>query len=460
MKTLFDYQEVEVDRLARDSHSAFFAWEMGLGKTLAAVEWVRRKREQGCQAKTVIVVLPLNTVHSWEETIQEQFPGQQVYNLRSDKKNVLSFTALQRQSPGWYLITWEMMRSGALTGMHGDVIIADETHRQANLKSQQAANIRHITSHHRAALSGTPAGNKPEYIYSTMNWLWPELYRSYYKNFVDVYWYTQRDGAVISFLREKKPGQILKDMPAFSRLLRNDHRDDMPPVLPEIVVTVEITPGQRKIYNQFEAKSLAWLGDTPMPSAYSLVKDIRLKQVALGVPSVEWVTKPSGEEVPEVTFDVGTKSSKIVALKDIIADQPEEDTFLVLVHSARFVPAVVEQLRRAKIPAEAYLGETKSDERTRLVKELGTTYRVLVAGIAAIGTGTDGLQYVCHNMVWMSKHPDALLNTQASGRLDRPGQKEPINVWNIVAIDTKDEATEERLEIVKGNMDELLDNHR
>lgn len=90
--------------------------------------------------------------------------------------------------------------------------------------------------------------------------------------------------------------------------------------------------------------------------------------------------------------------------------------------------------------------------------ELGSTYRVLVAGIAAIGEGTDGLQHKCHNMVWLSKHPDAKLNTQAAWRLDRPGQTESVNVWNIYAKDTKDEESLERLDEINGNLVALIDN--
>lgn len=449
MKTLYDYQDREITRL-QDEEAVFLAWETGVGKTLATVEWVKRK----AGVRTVIVVLPSNTRRSWTRTIEEQIPGVNVFNLASDKKNIISFGALKAQTPGWYLITWEMMRTGAITGQHGDVVVADETHRQANYgKSWQAILIREISSTYRVALSGTPAGNRPEYIFSTMNWLWPKRYAHYYKNFVDEFWLTRRNGSIIDFIREKQPNMIVNHMPAFSRVRARDHRDDLPPVLPEIQVEVELTPAQRKIYRQFDEKSLAWLDDSPVPTAYSLSKELRLRQVALGVPTV--VTDEKGN--PEVTFKLTAKSSKIEALLDIISDQPQEDTFLVLTHSAKFVPVVVEQLRKKGIRAEKFTGETKQAVRDRLIDELGTSYRVLVAGIHAIAEGTDGLQHVCHNLVWLSKHPSALLNKQGAGRLDRPGQEFPINVWNIFAKDTNDERSLERLDEVEGNLATMLD---
>ncbi len=450
MKTLYDYQEVEVARLA-EHDAVFFAWEVGLGKTLAAIEWVKRKDN----VKTVVVVLPRNTKRSWTSTIKEQLPDTNVFELANDKKiNTLSFGALKKQMPGWYLITWEMMRTGAITGQYADVVIADETHRQANYgKSWQAILLREIGSTYRCALSGTPAGNRPEQIFSTMNWLWPWKYKHEYKDFVDVFWLTRRNGAVIDFIRERQPNMIINDMPAFSRLRRQDHRDDMPPVLPEILVPVQLTAKQRKIYDQFDGKSLAWLGDSPVPTAYSLVKDIRLRQVALGEPMVGKDDK--GEDI--ITFAENCKSSKMVELLDIISDQPEGDAFLVLTHSAQFVQAAVAQLRKAGIRAEGFTGDTPQAVREKLITGLGTSYQVLVAGIAAIAEGTDGLQHVCHNMVWLSKHPNALLNTQGMGRLDRPGQKEPINVWNIYAENTTDERSIERLDEIAGNLSMMLD---
>lgn len=438
MKSLYDYQQVELDKaLAHDSW--FNASEMGLGKTIMSCEWAKAKG-----ANTVIVVCPLNTFTSWKNTVQEQQPDMPVYYLKAGTKTVANFAKLARGDRGYYLIGWEMMRTGAVTGQKADLIIADETHKQANFnKSDQARFIREFSSPLKLALSGTPAANKPEGIFSTLNWLWPKQYHSFWK-WTEKYWRQVRNGAVFTIVREIKPGQVVADIPMFTRLLRSEHRDDMPAVLPEIPIAVDMTPAQAKIYDRLKEEAGVWLGDDFMSTSVTLVEDMRLRQICLAVPTVI-----DGK----VSFAEDAKSSKIDALIEVInTDEFRGQTFLVLTHSARIVPTVVAKLAKKGITAAGFTGQSKAD-----LNEFGCQYRVLVAGIAAIGEGTDSLQYKCHNMFWLSKHPNALLNTQASGRLDRPGQTEIINVWYTYVPGTVDESSMERLGEISAKLAEMID---
>lgn len=446
MRTLYPYQEREVER-ALEHNSWFNASEMGLGKTLMSVEWARRKG-----VETVIVVCPLNTRDTWEETIKDQIPGTDVYWLENTTKNVASFKYLSDGKPGWYLIGWEMMRTGAVTGEWADLIIADETHKQANYgKSDQSILLREFRSKYKLALSGTPAANKPEGIFATLNWLWPIQYKSYW-NWVQQYWRQMRNGQVFTLIREITPGAIVADIPMFTRLLRKDHRDDMPAVLPEVPISVALAPSQRKLYDRLAEEAGVWLDDGTsfVSTSVKLVEDMRLRQICLGVPTVQ-----DGE----ITFRENVTSSKVDALIEVLqTDEFKDQSFLVLTHSARFIPSVVHRLEKKGISARAFMGETPQSERRGLIDGLGTDYRVLVAGIQAIGTGTDGLQHKCHNMFWLSKHPEWLQNEQASARLDRPGQTEPINQWYTYVPETVDERSLERLNEVEENLTEMIDN--
>jgi hypothetical protein len=438
MKTLYDYQQVELDKaLAHDSW--FNASEMGLGKTLMSVEWLRIKG-----AQVVIIVCPLNTFTSWTATIQEQISDMPVFELKTGKQDVANFARLAKGERGYYLIGWEMMRTGALAGMTADAVVADETHKQANFaKSDQSIMLRTFSSKLKLALSGTPAANKPEGIFATLNWLWPKQYNSYWK-WCEKYWRFIRNGAVLTITRELKPGQIIKDIPMFTRLLRADHRKDMPPVLPEVPIKVSMTATQKKIYERLATEAGVWLGDDFMSTSVTLVENMRLRQILLGVPSII-----DGE----VTFKDNAASSKVDALlEELQKDEFKDQTFLVLTHSARFVPVVVAKLAKKGIKAAGFTGESKADWT-----KLGTDFRVLVAGIAAIGEGTDGLQHLCHNMFWLSKHPNWLLNEQASGRLDRPGQKESVNQWYTYVPGTVDEDSLERLEEIEDALVDMID---
>jgi hypothetical protein len=372
--------------------------------------------------------------------------------LMNTPKHVASFRDLATGVPGVYLIGWEMMRTGAVTGMHADLVVADETHKQANYgKALQSILIRHVHGRYKVALSGTPAANKPEGIFATLNWLWPVKYKSYWK-WVEQYWRTIRDGRVVTLVREITPGQIIRDIPMFTRLLRAEHRDDMPPVIPEVAIEVDLTPAQRKVYDRLAEEAGVWLDEGTEDEAFIstsvvLVENMRLREICLAVPSMV-----DGK----VTFKPDAKSSKIDALIEVVnTDEFKEQTFLVLTHSAKIVPIVVERLRKRGITAAGFTGESKAD-----LVSFGTTYRVLVAGIQAIGEGTDGLQYKCHNMFWLSKHPSWYLTKQARERLDRTGQTESVNQWYTYVPGTVDEDSLEKLAERGEALAEVIDYER
>lgn len=445
MMELFGYQEEDVSRAISEGHkSIFLAYEQALGKTVTAVEFAKRTG-----VETIVIIGPLNTRRSWEKTVKSQVPDAEFYYLENNASSFKKggFAYLAEKKPGWYFIGWELMRSGAIAGRYADMVIADEVHRIQNFgKSWTSQSIRLVDSEYKVALSGTPAANRPEGLFSPMNWLWPKRYKSYH-NWIEKFWRTMRDGAVIKLVRELSPGGVVADMPFFVRRLKKNHRGDMPNVLPDIEVSTPMTPAQRKIYKQFDELSLAWVGDSPVATSNTLVQDLRLKQLTLGVPTVV-----DGD----VTFDVNCKSTKMEALIEVIKDEPDK-TFFVLSPSRPFVDVVVHRLNKAGIRAEAFTGDTKQKRRDELVETLGDDYRVLVATIRTVAEGLDGLQYKCSRGVWLSKHVSAMLNTQAGERLDRPGQTEPVQWYNFIAPDSKDEDTMERLYEIATDLAALYD---
>lgn len=451
MLTLHDWQQEDVDLWVNAaktgvSKSVFCAWEQSLGKTVAAVEYGK-----GIDAEVVIVVGPVNTQDSWTRAVNEQLPDMPVYRLTASKEDILNYTKLANRERGWYLIGWEMMRQGSVEGAQADLVIADETHRQQNQRSDSHQGLMGVIGEHKLALSGTPSANKPEGLFATLHWLWPLRYPTFQK-WVDKFWRVRRDGAIISFVREQTPGGVLADLPVFSRRLRKDHRDDMPHALPMQIIKVDLTPAQRKIYDQFKDASAAWIGDAFVPAALPLTEDLRLGQLALGVPTVG----PDGE----VTFALNCTSSKIKMLLDVIKGEPDGATMLIMVPSARFIPSVVHQLQKKGYTAAGMSGTltpSRSKAREEVLANFGKSHQFLVAGIASIAEGTDGLQYKSSRQFWLGMHANAMLNQQGKWRLDRPGQVDPVLSWATVANDTVDENRLERLAEISETLDSFID---
>lgn len=456
--TLFDWQEEAlVKALPENSgtNSWFMAWEMSLGKTLVATEYAKR-----VGAEQTLVVMPLNTRVSWERTVKGQIPGMPVYRLSSDKKDITNFLKWNAGERGFYLIGWEYMRTGVTHGFQADLIIYDECHKlQNHNKSKQSTAAQRMKAHYKLALSGTPAANKPEGIFGTLAVLWPDKYKSLY-NWIDEHWRTIRNGASIELVREVRAGSVMEDIPNISRELRKDHRDDLPERMPEIPIEYTLTPRQRKLYDQFADDSLAWVEDdegeeTFVSTSIPLVKDLRLSQVCLAVPSVTYAER-EGIKYPVVSFAENAKSAVMDALKEVL-ESVNGETVLVFTTSAKLIPVAVKQLEKAGYKARAWYGETKQDDRDWMIENFGKEFQVMVASIAAIAEGVDGLQHVCHNEFWMDKHPTQYLNTQARMRLDRPGQTEPVQSWYCFAPGTVSESRLERLDEVQASLDSMID---
>lgn len=108
------------------------------------------------------------------------------------------------------------------------------------------------------------------------------------------------------------------------------------------------------------------------------------------------------------------------------------------------------------IRAAAWTGDQKMEERMATKAAFGTEGgpNVIVATLATVGTGTDGLQLVCRREVWLSWEEDNVLNTQARGRLRRRGQERRVQSWDIVTRGT----IEQRVNANKRHEKRVLDN--
>lgn len=474
---------------------------MGTGKTLVAVELMRTIREAKENPRIrALVVAPLNTHPGWESTIRRQL-GEEVaiYTVGTPQADPENWGRMigAFKLPGVFIIGWEAMAGRiekvkdpntkqviseishippwSKTGTW-DLVVADECHRMQNRRSLAAKVMNIIQADRKAAMSGTFAGNKKEGGWSTLHWLWPGKYPHYWPWVNETMETEPCPYAHIKIIGEKEPGSTIQGIPTYSRVELADVVHDLPPVI-ERRVEVDMLPTQAKIYRNFLDQAFAWLDEQPIDTPLPITQRIRLRQVALGNPNAGIVVKRKSrtmertvrkeivkddettdwvwdteevqeeydEESLEVFFKPTTTSNKITALKEILSDLPEDEPVIIYTHSRRFTEPVAHQLGK---DAVAWTGETKQEERRRILQTFGKKGgpRIIVAVIAAISEGTDGLQLVCANEVWLSKDENNLLNEQCKARLVRSGQERPVNRWYIESRDTIDQGVYFRTE--------------
>lgn len=467
--SLYEYQEEDVVKLARQK-AALIGSEMGTGKTHQAIAidqiWYKQLEEAGYPNMPTLVVAPINTFSSWVEKYAEQAPDIDVYVI--DRKNRHAFIqAIRQRKADVYLMHWDALRLLVDEFNHYGIVfgtvVADEVHRAANKKSQSTNSLKKIRCHRKLGMSGTASGDKPWNLWSILNWLWPSFYRSYWK-FINHYVTKERvetdEGAVYIKMSGVKNEQSLhKEMaPWYVRHLKREqccahHPNGVMHWLPEKTydrIWVDLSPTQRRFYNQMRKDMVAWVGeheDTPLVAQIVVAQLARLSQMTLATPEIvgtKWVWKADPEnpgqkiqvEVPDVKLFA--PSSKIDAVKELIQDH-EGKRFVLFSASKQACYIAAEELARANITSEVLSGDTKdADRRTMVARFVNGDFQVFIAVIQAAAEGIDGLQHATDTAIFLDRSWSTIKNKQAEDRLHRGGQKDTVTIIDIMARNTLD----------------------
>lgn len=468
---LFGFQREAVDKLV-DQPSVIIGDDMGLGKTVegVALDVERRKKHQG--NKKTLVLCPLSVIASWEEHLAEWAPELRVISI--DNKNRKPFeTAIQKGSYDVYIMHWDVVRLIPELLKHKWFhVIADEAHRAGNREAQVTVKVKKIPHHFLTEMTGTPCTSKPQQFWSLLNWAKPHRFTSYHRFFnhhVVAIHHTAGDDCqanvggekclkyhkapfqtIIGIAHEK---ELLDEIaPYYVRRLKEDVLDDLPDKY-YTTLTVELGPQQRRVYDQMKREMLAWVGeheDEPLAVSQAIVKLIRLQQLACAYAEITWVKKkkkqPDGtwrlEDVRQVRLT--DPSAKLDAVMEILDANPDKQ-FVVFSQSKQVVKLLEKRLFTKKIPYGILTGDTAQADRGNMVAAFQRgDLRVFTGTIAAGGVGIT--LTASSTVIFLDRSWSPAINKQAEDRLHRIGQKEAVQVIDIVAKNTVDLGKLSRLE--------------
>lgn len=426
-------QQRAIDRmLAETTGAALNASTMGAGKTVKAVEVAR-----GLDAKTILLIAPLNTRLGWQVTFERQGVDLPFKWIRNHKEGKANLTDWEWQQPGIYFVGVEyFVRLGwsgkerTKTWSHQpDLVLFDEAHRSQNRKSKTYRTLKQVKAKYKLAMSGTPTGNSFAGAWSLTKWLWPDKIPNSYWQWVDQWCATEYDhfsptGKKV--VGERKPGAFFNSLPCYIRIESELNAD-----LIEDQVYVELTAAQRKAYRDLENKMVTWVQERPLIVEFPISLRTRLRQATLGMFSID--------DDETVTFEDDCQSSKIDVMFDILADEFEDEPALIFTDSKKFANVVVSRLTKAGHTALPWHGDI-SQARRQETKEafVGGSCKYLVAVISAIAEGVDGLQQATRNVLWLNRSDNRILNEQAIKRIHRQGQTKSVRSIELIAIDTYD----------------------
>jgi superfamily II DNA or RNA helicase len=422
-------QEKAIVRMVSETSGGVLnASTMGAGKTVKAVEVVRRRGD-----KVVLLIAPLGTRLGWKTTFARQGVELPFKWLNSTNEGKANLNDWMWGQDGIYFVGteyfvrlgWDKRKRTKVWEQQPDIILFDEAHRSQNRQSKTYKTLKQLKAPFKMSMSGTPTGNNFSGAWAVTKWLWPEEIESSFYNWRDRWCALDRDyfdPSGYKIVGERKPGAFFNSLPCYIRL-----ESELDVDLVEEQVFVELSAQQRNAYRKLEKDMIVWLEDNPLVIEFPVTLRMRLRQATLGMFSVT--------DEGEVVFKNDCKSTKIEALEDILKNRIDGESALILTDSRKFADVICARIPNA-LPWHGEVSQARREEHKKAFMSGEANY--LVAVTAAIAEGVDGLQHATRNIVWVSRSDNRILNEQAMKRVHRQGQQQQVRSFDIVALDTYD----------------------
>lgn len=424
------HQRAGIERFkAAPSGGLLFDWEMGCGKSAAAILAIAET-----VAQRTLLICPLAVAAHWEREIAKWWPRNLtvplVCNITEGHKlkrreRYLAACALARETgvPLIVIVNYDVVAleplKQELARNPWDVVIADECHRLKSNSGRQSKAAAKLTARRRLGLSGTPMPHSPLDAFGVMRFIEPRALGGFWTVFRAEY--AVMGGPTMSWVKGFKNTDKLaaKLAPYFHSVKSADVLD-----LPEssdMTVPVRLDAGTLRVYKDFETELIAELADGVMTASNALVKLLRLAQLTGGV------VTPDDETAQRVSTE------KQDALEDVLADVPMNEPVVVF---CRFVADLDAVATVAQNLGREYreLSGRKRELDTWQTESCGS---VLGVQIQAGGVGVDLTRArICAYYSIGYSLGDYL---QSRARVLRPGQTRNVLYYHLSAVGTVDE---------------------
>lgn len=265
--TPFPFQE-EAKDLAVRRGNALIALTMGLGKTLVAVMTIEELYDLG-ELTTGLIVVPASLKYQWQREIK-RFTGQNALVIDGPPKTRAMLYRWARRFR-YVIINYDLIVNDwapkkktphnifSVRDMEFDYIVIDEGTAIKNPNAKRSKYIKFLGNRaaFRLALTGTPIQNRPEELFSLMEFVDPEVLgdpRVFDKTFIvrDDYNRPKRYRN-LHVLRERMSEVMY-------RKTRADVADQLPAILSS-VVPFDLSPAEARIYNRARDHTLTKLAE-------------------------------------------------------------------------------------------------------------------------------------------------------------------------------------------------------
>lgn len=426
MTALFPYQDTGATFLAQ-RQKALLADTMGLGKSAQAITACDK-----VGARSIIVLCPASVRINW----QREFSKFSAMH----RKSVVMLTGKASIIPnGINICSYDLLSNEkifrALMQHEWDALILDEEHYLKGRDTKRTKSVfgprcdatTGLASKAKRiwALSGTPAPNNMSELYPLLRAF--NIWKTGYWPFVERYCTGHDSGFGFQITGAKNVPELKALLqPIMLRRKIEDIMSDLPPVtFSEIVLDPKMTthPDDQKAWMDAEAsedgQKLQWMLDHLPEDKIDL----------------------EGQATALATLRKMTGMAKVRPAVQLIEDELRSGLDKVVIFAIH--RDVIMYLRECLKPFGVVViwGGTDAEKRQNHIDRFRTKggCRVFIGQVKAAGTGVDGLQDACSNVVFVESSWTPSENAQAVGRVRRIGQKRPVLVRFVSLANSIDE---------------------
>jgi SNF2 family DNA or RNA helicase len=316
----------------------------------------------------------------------------------------------------------------------------------------------------RLALSGTPFRGKEEYLWGQLNWLRPDLFRSYWRWINDHFdCYQDRYGMVIGGIIDKDK-MYREAASVMIRRTKPEVAKDLPPKIYN-TIWLEMDPKQAKAYEELERKAQAELEGGILQTTGILAELTRLKQFAgsygrmdgdvfrptLPSNKFDWLIEFLDERGIDKAVHGDSDAAKAGLPKIVVASQ-----------FSKLIDAFAAGLAEQGILSHKFTGDTPDKKREAMKddfqKNASSDTRVLL--ITTTAGGVSLTLDAADELVILDETWNTSDQEQLEDRLHRLSRIHQVTIWKVFSRGTIEEHIFEQNAKAEFNIKSVMDGAR
>jgi len=472
----------------------FIGDSMGVGKTLSGVllDIAERKYalEEGQERFKTLIVCTKAGLEVWRWHLVDQGidPGRIFVIDPMDRAPFALELEHGANNYDYYLMHYQVLElvpyfekpQIGRNALVWDHIILDEAQHIKNRNGKRTKTIKRQKAKKKTLITGTPADDKPQDIWSLLNFGDRKKYSSYWR-FVDEYVAQDRgynasaDKEYRRLLGPKNVEKFHSEIhPYYIRRTLPEVRGSMPPKT-HSRQWVDMTERQMRDYQDMEKFQLARIGEEEEEYVveWSIVAQMRLQQMTVGTAiELDWSfyerfwekhKNTPEEELPEGAPSgprviIGEPSPKVDLVMELVETALDSGESIVVMSRLRDVVKMVEaRCKKLKISLSTLHGGMTNikDRNAQIAAFQSRKTRVFAGTIGAAGTSIT--LTAASMLVFTDRHWNPSVNRQAEDRIWRYDTQDPVQIIDICARDTIDSSKLDAIKVKGKRIDDLVE---